>query len=137
MRGFRLFCHVSRLSLAFLFFCSGMMAFTGTYAFADSSVDRGKALSQLHCARCHVIPDFNPYGGIGSTPSFSAMKWLKDWRYRFEVFYRLPPHPSLVKIEGVTDPRDKSLPVFSREIVLQLEDVDDILAYADSISPPQ
>src|SRR6056300_773500 len=73
----------------------------GVAAKADTAVERGLKVVREHCTRCHVVPGINPYGGIGSTPSFSAMKWLDDWAYRFEVFYILPPHPSLVRIEGV------------------------------------
>ncbi len=38
---------------------------------APARVDReaGRKMSLEHCARCHVIGDFNPFGGIGSTPS--------------------------------------------------------------------
>ena len=104
---------------------------------AESSIERGKSLVREHCSRCHVIPGLNPYGGIGSTPSFSAMKWLNDWRRRFEIFYILPPHPALVRIDGVSDPRNKSLPAFSSEIVMSLEDLDDILNFVDTIKPPQ
>ena len=104
---------------------------------AETSLERGTLLVRQHCARCHVIPGVNPYGGIGSTPSFSAMKWLDDWRRRFEVFYSLPPHPALVRIEGATAPRGDALPAFSREIVLTLEDVDDILTFADTVKPPE
>ena len=104
---------------------------------AESSIERGKSLVRQHCSRCHVIPGLNPYGGIGSTPSFSAMKWLDDWRRRFEIFYILPPHPALVRIDGVSDPRNKSLPAFSSEIVMSLENLDDILNFVDTIKPPQ
>ena len=109
----------------------------GGTARAESSIERGKSLVRQHCSRCHVIPGLNPYGGIGSTPSFSTMKWLDDWRRRFEIFYILPPHPALVRIDGVSDPRNKSLPAFSSEIVMSLEDLDDILNFVDTIKPPQ
>ncbi len=62
------------------------------------------------------------------------MKNLADWRRRFEVFYTLPPHPALVTIEDVSDERDKSRPVFVQEIKLQLDDIDRILAYVDTIA---
>ena len=119
-----------------LTFTCVLIAGAGT-ARAESSIERGKSLVRQHCSRCHVIPGLNPYGGIGSTPSFSAMKWLDDWRRRFEIFYILPPHPALVRIDGVSDPRNKSLPAFSSEIVMSLEDLDDILNFVDTIKPPQ
>jgi mono/diheme cytochrome c family protein len=106
-------------------------------AAASTSVERGREIVRQHCTRCHVIPGINPYGGIGSTPSFSAMKWLDDWAYRFEIFYQLPPHPSLVRIEGVSVERSQSLPAFSKEIILKLEDVDDILEFVKTLKTPE
>ena len=103
----------------------------------STSVERGREIVRQHCTRCHVIPGINPYGGIGSTPSFSAMKWLDDWAYRFEIFYQLPPHPSLVRIEGVSEERSQSLPAFSKEIILKLEDVDDILEFVKTLKTPE
>ncbi|MBL6595880.1 MAG: hypothetical protein ISP43_03505 [Candidatus Puniceispirillum sp.] len=104
---------------------------------ASTSVERGREIVRQHCTRCHVIPGINPYGGIGSTPSFSAMKWLDDWARRFEIFYLLPPHPSLVRIEGVSEERSQSLPAFSKEIILKLEDVDDILEFVKTLKTPE
>ena len=104
-----------------------------TLAASTDLVAEGRAIVAEHCTRCHVVPDINPKGGIESTPSFTAMKNLADWRRRFEVFYTLPPHPALVTIEDVSDERDKSRPVFVQEIKLQLDDIDRILAYVDTI----
>ena len=101
------------------------------------AVDRGREIVRQHCTRCHVVPDMNPYGGIGSTPSFSAMKWLDDWTRRFEIFYTLPPHPSLVRIEGVSEERSPALPAFSKEIILTLEDIDDILEFVKTLKTPE
>ena len=109
----------------------------GTSAQAGTAVERGLKVVREHCTRCHVVPGINPYGGIGSTPSFSAMKWLDDWAHRFEIFYILPPHPSLVRIEGVSEARSEALPAFSQEIVLTLEDVDDILEFVKTLKTPE
>jgi mono/diheme cytochrome c family protein len=127
---------ISRFSAVALFVTFGSIGVSGM-ARADSSVQRGQSLVHQHCSRCHVIPGLNPFGGIGSTPSFSAMKWLDDWRRRFEIFYTLPPHPALVRIEVVSDPRDKSLPAFSNEISLTLKEVDDILSFVETIKHPK
>jgi len=105
----------------------------GTLAASTDLVAEGRAIVAEHCTRCHVVPDINPKGGIESTPSFTAMKNLADWRRRFEVFYTLPPHPALVTIEDVSDERDKSRPVFVQEIKLQLDDIERILSYVDII----
>lgn len=113
----------------------------GLYTVANASeavsAERGRELVSQHCTRCHVVPGMNPYGGIGSTPSFSAMKWLDDWAQRFEIFYTLPPHPSLVVIEGVSEERIASLPAFSKEITLTLEDIDDILEFVKILKTPE
>jgi len=105
-----------------------------TPAASSDLIAEGRSIVAEHCTRCHVVPDINPKGGIESTPSFTAMKNLADWRRRFEVFYTLPPHPALVTIEDVSDERDKSRPVFVQEIKLQLDDIDRILAYVDTIA---
>lgn len=105
-------------------------------AWADDAVTKGREIARQHCTRCHVVPDMNPYGGIGSTPSFAAMKWLDDWERRFEVFYTLPPHPALVNIVGVSEARSEALPVFIAEIELQIEDIDAILAFARTLKTP-
>lgn len=105
-------------------------------AWAEDAVAKGREIVRQHCTRCHVVPDMNPYGGIGSTPSFAAMKWLDDWERRFEVFYTLPPHPALVNIVGVSEARSEALPVFIAEIELQIEDIDAILAFARTLKTP-
>jgi mono/diheme cytochrome c family protein len=68
-------------------------------AFAGDAA-KGKRLAEQHCSRCHVIGDFNKFGGIGSTPSFNVLKSLDDWRDRFQTFFLRNPHPSFVRVEG-------------------------------------
>jgi len=114
----------------------GMMAITPQNASADDAVAKGREIVRQHCTRCHVVPNMNPYGGIGSTPSFAAMKWLADWEQRFEVFYTLPPHPALVKIAGVSKERSESLPAFIAEIELQIDDIDAILSFVRTLETP-
>ena len=53
----------------------GFMAIMPQNASADNAVAKGREIVRQHCTRCHVVPDMNPYGGIGSTPSFAALKW--------------------------------------------------------------
>ena len=107
-----------------------------TLAASTDLVAEGRAIVAEHCTRCHVVPDINPKGGIESTPSFTAMKNLADWRRRFEVFYTLPPHPALVSIKGVSEERSLSLPVFVAEIELQIDDVDAILSFVRTLETP-
>ena len=120
-----------KLMLAAWFFLT-LMPMSGVLADAKM-VAEGRAIVAEHCTRCHVVPDINPKGGIESTPSFRGMKHLADWRDRFEVFFTLPPHPALVKIDGLTEERDKSRPAFVKEIKLSVDDIDRILAYVDTI----
>ena len=88
-----------------LFMYLGMVTVPFHYASANEIIEKGREVVRQHCTRCHVVPNMNPYGGIGSTPSFAALKWLSDWEHRFEVFYTLPPHPALVSIQGVSEER--------------------------------
>jgi mono/diheme cytochrome c family protein len=129
----RLFVFIGIITV---FFATVVEVPTG-FASNAAAVDRGRDVTRQHCTRCHVVPGMNPYGGIGSTPSFSAMKWLDDWARRFETFYILPPHPSFVRIEGVSEERSANLPVFSKEIILQLEDIDDILEFVKTLKTPE
>ena len=114
----------------------GVMAIMLQNASADDAVAKGREIVRQHCTRCHVVPDMNPYGGIGSTPSFAALKWLSDWEHRFEVFYTLPPHPVLVNIQGITEERSASLPAFVTEIELQIDDIDAILSFVHTLETP-
>ena len=114
----------------------GMMIVPFQHARAYNVIEKGQEIVRQHCTRCHVVPNMNPYGGIGSTPSFAALKWLSDWEHRFEVFYTLPPHPALVIIQGVSEKRSASLPVFVAEIELQIDDVDAILSFARTSETP-
>ena len=126
----RIFIATVQRCVVFLFIYLWMFLISAQYASANEVIAKG------HCTRCHVVPDMNPYGGIGSTPSFAAMKWLPDWEHRFEVFYTLPPHPALVKILGLSEERVASLPAFVAEIELQIDDVEAILAFVRTLATP-
>ena len=125
-----------RTCIIFGFMYLGVMVITAQNASADDAVAKGREIVRQHCTRCHVVPNMNPYGGIGSTPSFAALKWLSDWEHRFEVFYTLPPHPALVKIAGVSEERSESLPAFVAEIELQIDDIDAILSFVRTLETP-
>lgn len=102
-----------------------------------ADVQRGKELSQQHCARCHVVGDFNPTGGISSTPSFQLLvKRRPNYRERFETFYTRRPHPAFVIIEGV-ERLMPELPVNASPVVLPIEAVDDIVAFVETLKPKQ
>lgn len=96
---------------------------------------KGERLALVHCGRCHVVSDKNRMGGIGSTPSFAAMRNLDNWRGRFEAFFALNPHPAFTQIPEVTEPFDPMRPPAIAPIELSLEDVEAITAYAATIEP--
>ncbi|MEM7750848.1 MAG: cytochrome c, partial [Pseudomonadota bacterium] len=55
-------------------------------AASEGNVENGRKISETHCARCHVIGDYNKFGGIGSTPSFQLLvKRRPDYAARFET----------------------------------------------------
>lgn len=98
---------------------------------ASPLAQRGLAVSELHCARCHVVSERTKGFGISSTPSFRIMIIaLKDWRDRFETFMARRPHPAHIRLEG-DDPRPEHLPAASKEVILTLDDIEAILAYVD------
>ncbi|WP_354504016.1 c-type cytochrome [Limibacillus sp. MBR-115] len=91
---------------------------------------RGRALAEQHCARCHVIGDFNKYGGLGSTPSFPRLVKLPDWRDRFETFFARRPHPVFVRMPGL---ESTSLsPSHVTPFDFDLDDLTDLLTYVES-----
>ena len=96
-------------------------------------LEKGEVLVRQHCTRCHVVGDLNKYGGIGSTPSFGAIKSLPDWQDRFAAFWSLLPHPSVVQVEGLSPERPKGLLATTKQIFLNMDDVDAIQAYVDTV----
>ena len=73
---------------AFLFLAS--LTFPAAQA---GEQEKGKALAVKLCALCHVIDNENPFGGIGSTPSFPLMaKYAEMFRPRIRTFEGRRPH---------------------------------------------
>ncbi len=95
----------------------------------------GEELSVRHCGRCHVVNHATRFSNIGSTPSFAVMRGFSDWRYRFEAFFALNPHPSFTQVEGVTEPFDISRPSPIVPVEMTLEDLDAILAFVTNMKP--
>jgi len=114
-----------------------MLVLTGSFlappASAAGDAEKGRALAVRHCSRCHVVGDFNPTGGIGSTPSFQVLRTMKDWRERFESFYARRPHPVHVRVDGL--PTLTDLPPNATPFTLTIEDLGHILAFAETITP--
>ena len=100
---------------------------------ADDAFTRGKTLSERHCARCHVVGDYNKFGGIGSTPSFQLLvNNFPDYKDRFQTFYARRPHPAFLTIKGF-ERHMKHLPPNAQPIEITLPDVADILAFAEGL----
>jgi len=92
----------------------------------------GKAFAEQNCARCHVIGDFNPNGGISSTPSFQLLvNALKDYEERFDTFYLRPPHPAAVAVEGIK--KLDELPYNAVPVQINLEQVKNIAAFVKTL----
>ena len=63
---------------------------------AEGDAERGFDLAVDHCARCHVIGDHNPYGGINSTPSFWIFARKPElYMERLTTFDQRRPHRSM------------------------------------------
>lgn len=100
---------------------------------APGDVVRGRKIARQHCARCHVVGQFNRMGGISSTPSFYLLvREFKDWRVRFETFYARRPHPAFLSIAGTQRLR-KNLPANAHPIVLQRKAIADVIAYVETL----
>ncbi len=100
-------------------------------ALAEGDVDRGRKLSETHCSRCHVVGDFNKFGGLGSTPSFQLLAGLADGRERFETFFERRPHPAFVRVPGVE--RWSKAPAYAKEFTVTRQAIDDVLAFVATL----
>ena len=105
-------------------------------ALADEAVlQAAQKTTIFHCGRCHVVPGGNPFGSIGSTPSFAVMRNYPEWRARFEAFYTEPPHVAITQIEGVTEPFDPARPSPIVPMMLSEADVAAIIDFVETIEP--
>lgn len=116
-------------------FAAILFGLTGT-VYAQSDVERGRAIAKQHCSRCHVVDETTPFTGIASTPSFKLIVTaLSDWRERFKTFHTRLPHPSVIRFEGVA-PTSDQLPT-SKTVDIRLEDIDAIVAFATWLKEQQ
>ncbi|MDH3593683.1 MAG: c-type cytochrome [Rhodospirillales bacterium] len=100
---------------------------------AQGDVAAGRKLAVQHCARCHVVGDHNPYGGIGSTPSFQLLARRADYLERFQTFFERRPHPVYVRVpdtERLTD-----LPSFVAEFTVTPNNIEDLIAFVETLKP--
>ncbi len=116
-----------------LYLCGALLFADGARAGGDP--EQGRKIATGHCSRCHVIGDYNPGGGIGSTPSFQLLLRMDDWRERFATFYDRRPHPVHVRVRGV--PRWTDLPSNAAVITLDLDDIDNFLAFVATLQGGQ
>ncbi len=104
-------------------------------ALPEGDANAGERLALFHCGRCHVVNEKNRMGGIGSTPSFAALRAIPDWRDKFLAFWSANPHPSFTQVAGLTEPFDPNHPPHIAPVEITLEDVEAIFAYAATIEP--
>ncbi len=102
---------------------------------ADGAVAKGRQIAVTHCARCHVIPGHDPYGGIGSTPSFRLLARRDDYLERMQSFYARPPHPVFVRVPGVPPPTND--PAFVATFEVLPEEIDNLIAFVEKIRSEQ
>lgn len=95
----------------------------------------GEEIALRRCGRCHVISKKNRFGGIGSTPSFGALRALPEWEGRFQAFWTLNPHPAFTQIEGLTEPFDPQRPSPIAPLELTLDELEALMAFVVTIKP--
>ncbi|WP_347313444.1 hypothetical protein [Defluviimonas sp. SAOS-178_SWC] len=98
------------------------------------NAELGRKVAEIHCARCHRVSADSRGIGIGSTPSFPAMKALPDWAERFGRFYALNPHPAFLRVDGLSPPFDPMLPPPIVPVTLSLDEVEAVQAYAAGLT---
>jgi len=101
----------------------------GVHAGGDPK--NGREISIKHCSRCHVIGDYNRFGGIGSTPSFQWLTKVPDYEDRLRTFYARPPHPAYVRVPGVPPLTD--LPPFITPLTVTGKEIEDIVAFVKTL----
>jgi len=107
-----------------------------TETFDGDKVD-GARLALVHCGRCHVVDDRNRMGGIGSTPSFAALRGRSNWSDLFRAFWAHNPHPSFTQVAGVTEPFDPNRALNIAPVEITMDEVEAITAFVATISPKE
>ena len=74
-------------------------------------------------------------GGIGSTPSFAAMRGRPNWTDLYLAFWSENPHPSFTEVIGVTEPFDASNMPHIAPMRITPEEIDAITAFVETIKP--
>lgn len=102
-------------------------------AHAGGDSEKGRALAEKHCSRCHVVGGHNPLGGANNTASFQMIIKMSDGLERFRSFYARRPHPVFVRVPGVE--RWSKVQGYAAEFTLTLDQVDDIVAFVKTLEP--
>ena len=99
------------------------------------NIGNGQKIAEKHCTRCHVVGNYNPGGGISSTPSFQLLvKRRPDYKERFRTFFARRPHPAFLSIKGIGRIRP-DLPPNAQPIELTEDDVLDVAAFIETLKP--
>ena len=99
----------------------------------EGDAQLGARLALVHCGRCHVVDDRNRMGGIGSTPSFAALRGRAGWQDLFLAFWSANPHPSFTQIPGLTEPFGADRPTHIAPVEITLEEIDAITAFVGGL----
>jgi mono/diheme cytochrome c family protein len=100
-------------------------------ALAEGDVEKGRAVAIKHCARCHVIGSYNPYGGIDSTPSFQGLAKRADMAERMSSFFERRPHPAFVRVPDVQK-WSKALP-YATPFTVTPEQIEHLVAFTATL----
>ena len=95
----------------------------------------GARLALVHCGRCHVVDKRNRMGGIGSTPSFAAMRARNNWFDLFSKYWTQNPHPSFTELVGVTEPFGENNVTHIAPVQITVDEVDAIVAFVETLEP--
>jgi len=101
----------------------------------DGDAVLGSRLALRHCGRCHVVDKRNRMGGIGSTPSFAAMRGRPHWFDLFQKYWSENPHPSFTEVVGVTEPFSDTHLTHIAPVKVTLDEIDAITAFVETLEP--
>lgn len=103
----------------------------------DGDKQTGSRLALVHCGRCHVVDERNRMGGIGSTPSFAALRGRSNWSDLFRAFWAHNPHPSFTQVAGVTEPFDPNKALHVAPVEITMDEIEAITAFVATIQPKE
>lgn len=103
----------------------------------DGDKADGSRLALVHCGRCHVVDERNRMGGIGSSPSFAALRGRKNWSDLFRAFWAHNPHPSFTQVAGVTEPFDPNRALHVAPVEITLDEIEAITAFVATLKPKE